>query len=119
MNVAPYLYAFYMALIDAIVMPLLKAKKLGMLTGNWMFPLASIIYASQPFIFYKSLSSNSMTVMNILWDVMSDVLVTIIGVFIFGEALTPTQWVGIVLSILGIALLGCCDDGSGGIKDAK
>lgn len=106
MHITPYLYAFYMASIDAVVMPLLKAKKLGMLTGNWMFPLASIVYASQPFIFYKSLSSDSMTIMNILWDVMSDVLVTIVGVFIFGETLTPTQWVGITLSILGISLLG-------------
>lgn len=119
MNIAPYLYAFFMASIDAIVMPLLKAKKLGMLTGNWMFPLASIIYASQPFIFYKSLSSNSMTIMNILWDVMSDVLVAIIGVFVFGETLTPTQWIGMILAILGITLLGCCDDGSGGIKETK
>jgi drug/metabolite transporter (DMT)-like permease len=119
MNIAPYLYALFMASIDAIVMPLLKAKKLGMLTGNWMFPLASIVYASQPFIFYKSLSSDSMTVMNILWDVTSDVLVAIIGIFIFGESLSPLQWVGMVLALLGITLLGCCDDGKGGVKDAK
>ena len=119
MNISTYLYAFFMASIDAVVMPLLKAKKLGMLTGNWMFPLASIIYASQPFIFYKSLSSNSMTIMNILWDVMSDVLVAIIGIFVFGESLSPLQWVGMVLALLGITLLGCCDDGKGGVKDTK
>lgn len=119
MNISTYLYAFFMASIDAVVMPLLKAKKLGMLTGNWMFPLASIIYASQPFIFYKSLSSNSMTIMNILWDVMSDVLVAIIGIFIFGESLSLLQWVGMIFALLGITLLGCCDDGKGGVKDTK
>jgi drug/metabolite transporter (DMT)-like permease len=96
-----------MASIDAVVMPLLKAKKLGMLTGNWIFPLSAILYGSQPFIFYKSLSTNSMTVMNILRDVTSDVLVTVIGIFIFGEVLSPIQWVGLVLAILGITLLGC------------
>ena len=116
MNIS-YLYAFFMASIDAVVMPLLKAKKLGMLTGNWMFPLSAILYGSQPFIFYKSLSTNSMTVMNILRDVTSDVLVTFIGIFIFGEVLTPTQWVGLVFAILGITLLGCCDNGEGGVKD--
>lgn len=119
MAIAPYLYALYMASIDAIVMPLLKAKNLGMLTGNWMFPLASLIYASQPFIFYKSLSTGSMTVMNILWDVMSDVLVASIGVFIFGETLSPLQWLGMVLAISGITLLGCCDDGNGGYTKKK
>lgn len=117
MNFLPYLYALYMATVDAIVMPLLKAKKIGILTGNWMFPLAALVYATQPLVFYKSLSSNSMTVMNLLWDVMSDVLVAIIGIFVFGETLSPLQWLGMVLAILGITLLGCCDDGKGGVKD--
>lgn len=106
-----------MASVDAIVMPLLKAKKLGMLTGNWMFPLAALVYSTQPFIFYKSLSTDSMTVMNLLWDVMSDVLVAVIGIFVFGETLSSLQWLGMVLAILGITLLGCCDDGKGGVKD--
>ena len=119
MAIAPYLYALYMASIDALVMPLLKAKKLGMLTGDWMFPIASIIYATQPFIFYRSLSSSSMTVMNMLWDVISDVLVAAIGVFFFGEVLSPLQWLGMVLAISGITLLGCCDDGNGGYTKKK
>ena len=118
MNIS-YLYAFIMASIDAVVMPLLKAKKLGMLTGNWVFPVSAILYGSQPFIFYKSLSTNSMTVMNILRDVTSDVLVTVVGIYVFGEVLSPLQWVGLVLAILGITLLGCCDDGNGGVKDLK
>lgn len=119
MTILPYLYALVMASIDAISMPLLKAKKLDMLTGNWVFPLTSILYAIHPFIFYKSLSTNSMTVMNILRDVMSDVLVTVIGVFVFGETLSALQWLGMVLAIAGITLLGCCDDGNGGITKKK
>jgi drug/metabolite transporter (DMT)-like permease len=117
MSFLPYLYALLMAAIDAIAMPLLKAKKLGMLTGNWVFPFSSILYAIFPFIFYKSLSTNSMTVMNLLRDVISDVLVAMVGIFVFGESLSPLQWLGMVLAILGITLLGCCDDGKGGVKD--
>jgi len=117
MSFLPYLYALLMAAIDAIVMPLLKAKKLGMLTGNWVFPFSSILYAIFPFIFYKSLSTNSMTVMNLLRDIISDVLVAAIGIFVFGETLSSLQWLGMILAILGITLLGCCDDGKGGVKD--
>ena len=117
MNIAPYLYALFMASIDAVIMPLLKAKKLGMLTGNWVFPFSSILYAVFPFIFYRSLSTNSMTVMNLLRDIISDVLVAVIGIFVFGETLSSLQWLGMVLAILGITLLGCCDDGKGGVKD--
>jgi multidrug transporter EmrE-like cation transporter len=48
---------------------------------------------------------------------MSDVLVAIIGIFVFGETLSSLQWLGMVFAILGITLLGCCDDGKGGVKD--
>lgn len=58
-----------------------------------------------------------MTVMNLLRDIISDVLVAVIGIFVFGETLSSLQWLGMVLAILGITLLGCCDDGKGGVKD--
>ena len=81
-----------------------------MLTGTWMMPLASIIYAMQPLVFFQSLSLESMTIMNILWDVMSDVLVAIIGIYVFGESLSKIQVIGLILSLSGITLLGFKDD---------
>lgn len=110
MSFLPYLFALYLAGVDAIMMPLLKAKSLGMLTGRWMLPLASIIYAMQPLVFFQSLSLESMTIMNILWDVMSDVLVAIIGIYVFGESLSKIQVIGLILSLSGITLLGFKDD---------
>lgn len=110
MSFLPYLFALYLAGVDAIIMPLLKAKNLGMLTGRWMLPLASIIYAMQPLVFFQSLSLESMTIMNILWDVMSDVIVAIIGIYVFGESLSKIQVIGLILSLSGITLLGFKDD---------
>jgi len=43
--------------------------------------------------------------MNLLWDVMSDVLVTSIGLFYFKEKLTKFKKMGVVLSIISIVLL--------------
>ena len=56
--------------------------------------------------FYYSLEHGSMTVMNITWDILSDVLVAMIGFFVFGETLTLTQCFGLLLAFVGIALLG-------------
>ena len=95
-----------MASVDGMVMPLLKAKKLGMLKGIWMFPLAMLVYSIQPLIFYNALSLESMAVMNVLWDVMSDVIVTIIGFAVFGETFTTQQCLGLAFSLIGITLLG-------------
>jgi drug/metabolite transporter (DMT)-like permease len=106
MSYIHYLYALFMASVDGLVMPLLKAKHLGMLKGIWMFPLSMLVYSIQPLIFYSALSLESMTVMNVLWDVMSDVIVTIIGFVVFGEILSTKQYIGIVVSLIGITLLG-------------
>ena len=47
-----------------------------------------------------------MSVMNVLWDVMSDVIVTVIGFVVFGERFTIQQYVGLAFSLIGITLLG-------------
>ena len=101
-----YLYAIYLGLVDTVVLGLLKAKSIGALSGNWIFPLAFLVYGTQSFIFYKSLSFESMGIMNILWDVISDILVAVIGVVLFGESLNSIQCMGILLSIIGITMLG-------------
>jgi len=101
-----YFYALYLSLVDAVVLSILKAKSLGILSGGWIFPLAFMAYGSQSLIFYNSLSVESLTIMNIMWDVMSDVIVTAIGIFVFKESLNTTQSIGILLSIIGIAMLG-------------
>jgi drug/metabolite transporter (DMT)-like permease len=95
-----------MASIDGMAMSLLKARHVGMLKGSWMFPAAMLMYSSHPLIFYKSLTHGSMIMMNILGDILSDILVAMIGFFVFGETLTLTQCFGLVLSFIGIALLG-------------
>ena len=101
----PYLYAFYLASIDAVVMTLLKMKFLGTLGGSWVFPFSFAVYGSQALIFYKTLAIESMGIMNILWDVISDILVALIGVYYFGETLNTIQILGIGLSMVGMSML--------------
>jgi multidrug transporter EmrE-like cation transporter len=44
--------------------------------------------------------------MNLLWDLLSSVIVTIAGCFFFKEEICTTKWVGILLSFVSIYLLG-------------
>ncbi len=93
-----------MATIDALMLGILKAIQLGWLNKTLIF-LPSIIYSIQPWIFLKSLDGESMTVMNLLWDVLSDVLVTVEGLYFFNETLTHTKMWGVGLSLISIILL--------------
>ena len=112
MSLVKYGFTLYMSVIDAIVFTLLKSHKIGMLEGFWVFPFAFIVYGFQSIMFYIGLSFGSMTVINVLWDVTSDILVSLIGVYFFGESLNTMQCIGLALSLAGITLLGA-HDGNG------
>jgi len=101
------LFGVGMALIDVFVLSGLKASHLGMLNGMWILPLAMIIYAFQPFLFFKALSFESLTVMNLFWDLSSDILVTIVGLFYFSEKLSPRRMIGVFLALIALLLLSC------------
>jgi drug/metabolite transporter (DMT)-like permease len=63
------------------------------------------IYSFQPLIFYKGLEYAPMTVLNLTWDLFSDLLVCFIGFVIFKESLTPRQYIGVILAFVSIILL--------------
>jgi multidrug transporter EmrE-like cation transporter len=97
-------FGLSMAAIDVFVLSAMKLKSIGALNG-WVLPLAIIVYSMQPLIFFKSLSSETMTVMNLFWDLSSDVLVTLVGLAVFKEHLTPRRLVGVALSMISLFLL--------------
>lgn len=51
----------------------------------------------QPLIFLQSLNYETMTVMNILWDITSYVIVSLIGLIYFNEGLTIHKKIGLFL----------------------
>jgi multidrug transporter EmrE-like cation transporter len=100
----PLVYGTYMATIDTFMLGLLKAIKLGWINTNLLF-IPGIVYAIQPFIFFKALDVETMTVMNLLWDVLSDLLVTMTGLFFFKEQISHKKMLGVVAAFVAITLL--------------
>lgn len=98
-------YGGMMAFVDAAVLSTLKAFQLGWLQSRSIIAVAMLVYSFQPIIFLKGLTNSSLTVMNLLWDVMSDVIVTAVGLFYFSEKLTKLKKMGVLLSFLSIILL--------------
>lgn len=68
-----------------------------------IFPM--IVYAVQPVLFFMGLHNGaSMTVLNLTWDIMSDLLVTATGVFWFKEALSTFKLWGVVFGLTAVLL---------------
>jgi multidrug transporter EmrE-like cation transporter len=103
-SLAPLVYGTYMATVDVFVLGILKAINLGWISKTLIF-LPTLIYAMQPWVFLTSLSHESLTVMNLLWDVISDILVTVEGLYFFQEKISRTKMLGVGLSLISVFLL--------------
>lgn len=96
------LIGILLAMSDVVNMSLMKFINLGKVGVLWMI-VPTILYMLQPWVFYLGLGSTSMTVLNLSWDLFSDVLVTIVGLLFFRESVSPTKKYGV-----GFALLALC-----------
>ena len=94
-----------MALLDVVIMTLLKLKNTSVLTSPYILPLTMAIYSLEPLLFYKALTVKGMAILNVLWDSTSSILIALVGVFIFGEKLSLINWLGIFLCKAGIILV--------------
>ena len=111
-NFVPLLFGGLLALIDAVALPILKGVK----SENWPRWLLGIpigLYALNPVIFFSALGSETLTIMNLIWDLMSDVIVTLIGILFFKEVIPTTKRVGIALSFISLILMSYEGDGFG------
>jgi multidrug transporter EmrE-like cation transporter len=98
-----------MALIDICMMSSLKMIHNKTISYTYGLPLSISLYALQPLIFLKALNYEGMVVTNLVWNLMSNVIVTLQGVLIFGESIKGLRWLGILMSIISLTLLAYTD----------
>ena len=96
-----FLIPLFMAGIDAIALPYIKYIFDGILSKKLLlFPI--MIYALQPLLFYFGMNFFHMTTLNLIWDLSSDIIVTLIGILYLKEKLSPMSKVGLIFAILSI-----------------
>jgi multidrug transporter EmrE-like cation transporter len=105
----PVFFGTLMALFDVVVFGVLKMIKNKTLPRTYGILFSVGTYALEPLIFLKALNYESMVVTNLVWDLTSDVLVTLQGVLIFKEKFSVIRWFGIVLSMISLAILSYAD----------
>lgn len=105
----PIVFGVAMATFDVVMMSLAKLSRTGVVSYGTALPIATVIYAVEPYIFFKSLNYESLTVMNLIWDLTSDVMVTLVGVFYFGESIKGLRWLAVLFSLFSLALFAYTD----------
>ena len=66
--------------------------------------LSFFLYSLQILIFYSGIHKTTMTELNLSWDLISDVLVTIIGIYYFKENINNMKSIAIGFAFLAIVL---------------
>lgn len=109
LNWIPIAYGAVMAGIDVFMLGIIKTVSQNPSRFfKWMV-LPTIIYAIQPWIFLSSLRFESLIVMNLMWDLISDILVTATGFLYFKEKIGPYKTLGVILSFVSIVLMSIQD----------
>ena len=106
MGLTSGLFGTVMGVIDVFAIGSIKAVKLKWISPYFMV-ITTVLYALQPWAFLYSLNYEGMIVMNMLWDLISTVFITILGFLVFKETITYRKFLGVVLSLISVCLLAC------------
>lgn len=108
-NMLPIFFGTLMAIVDIFMMSSVKLISKDRIPSTWGVPLSMGIYTLQPLIFLKAMKYEGMAVTNLIWNLMSNIIVTLQGVFVFGESIKGTRWLGICMSLISLCLLAYSD----------
>lgn len=108
-NILPIIFGIGMAVLDIGMMSVAKITSKKQLPYSTGLLLSTLIYAPQPYLFLKALKFENMTVVNLIWNLSSDVLVTLIGVFYFGETIKGLRWIAVCMALFSLGLFAYTD----------
>jgi len=99
----PLSMAAGMASVDVVAFSIIKKiSEKAFLPG---FAIVSmLLYALQPILLLQALPYESVAVMNILWNLISSVVVALVGVFVLRENISTRKLMGIVIGIVAMFL---------------
>lgn len=108
-SILPIIFGLAMSMLDVAMMSIAKLSNKGQIPYTTALPLATLIYSLEPFLFMKSLNYESLTTMNLIWDLTSDIMVTIVGVFYFKESIKGLRWLAVMFAIFSLGLFAYTD----------
>lgn len=109
-SMLPIIFGTVMAILDLVMMGSVKMIHNGTLSVGIGIPISVGIYALEPLLFLKAMNYEGMAVMNLIWNLMSDVLVTLQALLVFGETIKGIRWVAVGMAIVSLSIFAYTDD---------
>lgn len=96
-------YGLGFGALDATALPVVKAVSKGAHPAWMIVPV--LLYGASPFLLLSALRQETLTIMNLVWDLTSDLIVTFIGLIVFGETISPVKGLGVATSFIALTLM--------------
>lgn len=109
-NMLPIFFGVMLAMGDIVMMTSAKMMSQGTLSSSVGMPISIGSYAGVGYLFMRLLNYEGMVVTNLVWNMMSDVIVTLSGVLIFGESIKGLRWLAICMSLVALGIFAYTDD---------
>lgn len=106
--------ALLLAIMDLVNMTIMKKFSIGALRSPIWIVGVMAAYVLQPLIFIKGLSFTGVTYLNLGWDLLSDILVTALGVLYFRETISGMKGIAVLLAAVSVTLFALDNYRSGG-----
>ena len=105
-SVLPIAFGATMTVLDLVMMSTVKQVHVGTCPLQTGLPLATLLYALQPYVFLQAMkyTGGGLAVVNLVWNLASSVLVTLMGVLWFGEKIQGARWIAVGMSLVALAL---------------
>jgi len=100
-----------LAINDVISLGITKSiyLKSGIFKNTFLLIIPCILYALQIPLFYLGLFKTPLVLLNIYWDLISDILITLLAFFYFKEKLSFLKMVGLIFASISIIIFTIAD----------
>ena len=72
---------------------------------NWL-GFVVILYGFQMILFNRGLKTTQMSVLNLSWNLFSNIIITILAIFYFKENINQLETYGILFALFALLLFG-------------
>ena len=112
MNLIVFFFAFIMSVVDIGMVILVKEVGTGRLRADLGLPIASLIYAVEPLIFYQAtqIAKTGIAVTSLSWSVVNSIAAVLIGVLYYRESFTDKRILSLFLNVLAAGVLATSTD---------
>lgn len=112
MNLLVFFFALVMTVIDVVMVVFIKEVGTGRIRADLGLPIASLIYAVEPLIFYQTtqVAKTGIAVTSLAWSVVNSIAVVFVGVLYYRESFNDKRILSLFLNVMAAGVLVTSSD---------